>query len=150
MNAAGYRTCRSVVEWLVGLALAWAVAGIATAQGTTSATTGAAPTTVAVTANFDTLRGTWIRPDGGYRIVVRNTAENGQIEATYFNPTELPFAQAQASRQNAQLRVFFELRAGGYNGSTYDLVYDPASDRLKGVYYQAVVKQSFDVYFVRK
>ena len=48
------------------------------------------------------------------------------------------------------LRASFELRAGGYEGSTYDLVYDPASDRLQGVYYQAVIKQKFDVYFMRK
>ena len=150
MTAAGCKSCRSVFAGLVGLALAWAVTGIATAQNAVPETTGAASPAIAGKANFDTLLGTWIRPDGGYRIVVRNTAENGQIEATYFNPTELPFAKAQASRQNAQLRVFLELRAGGYNGSTYDLVYDPASDRLKGVYYQAVVKQSFDVYFVRK
>ena len=150
MTAAGCKACISVVAGLVGLALAWAVTGIATAQNAVPATTGVTSPPIAGQANFDTLHGTWIRPDGGYRIVIRNTAENGQIEAMYFNPTELPFAKAQASRQNAQLRVFFELRAGGYNGSTYDLVYDPASDRLKGVYYQAVVKQSFDVYFVRK
>jgi hypothetical protein len=146
----GCGNCRSVGVWLLGLALAWAVSGIATAQNATSATTGAASPQAAVTVGFDELKGTWIRPDGGYRIVVRSTAENGQIEATYSNPTELPFAKAQASRQNAQLRVFLELRAGGYNGSTYELVYDPVSDRLKGVYYQAVVKQKFDVNFVRK
>jgi hypothetical protein len=50
----------------------------------------------------------------------------------------------------ARLRAAFELQAGGYAGSTYDLIYDPASDRLKGIYYQAVMKQKFDVYFVRK
>ena len=47
-------------------------------------------------------------------------------------------------------RVALELRAGGYDGSTYDLTYDPSSDRLSGVYYQAVAKQKFDIYFVRK
>jgi hypothetical protein len=45
--------------------------------------------------------------------------------------------------------LFFELRAGGYNGSTYTLKYDAASDQLKGVYYQAVAKQKFEVGFVR-
>ena len=48
------------------------------------------------------------------------------------------------------MRVFLELRAGGYDGSTYELVYDPASDRLVGTYYQAVAKQKFSVYFARK
>jgi hypothetical protein len=146
----GYGTCKSVVRGLLGLALALIVAGTATAQGTSPSPTGAASPAVAGTASLDVLKGTWVRPDGGYRIVVRNTAANGQLDAMYFNPTELPFAKAQASQQDAQLRVSLELRAGGYNGSTYDLVYDPASDRLKGIYYQAVVKQKFDVFFVRK
>ena len=41
------------------------------------------------------------------------------------------------------------LAAGGYNGSTYTLTYDPASDTLKGVYFQAVAQQRFNVYFTR-
>ena len=45
--------------------------------------------------------------------------------------------------------TFFEIRAGGYNGSTYTLTYDPAADVLKGVYFQAVAQQKFDVYFTR-
>jgi hypothetical protein len=47
------------------------------------------------------------------------------------------------------LNYFFELRAAGYNGSTYTLSYDAANDRLTGVYDQVVVKQKFDVIFVR-
>ena len=83
-------------------------------------------------------------------IAIRNIDPNGQLEAMYFNPNPLPFAKAQASQQGATLRASFELRAGGYDGSTYELAYDPASDRLKGTYYQAVAKQKFDVNFVRK
>jgi hypothetical protein len=60
------------------------------------------------------------------------------------------FAPTWATMDGATLRAAFELQAGGYAGSTYDLAYDPASDRLQGIYYQAVVKQKFDVYFVRK
>jgi len=41
------------------------------------------------------------------------------------------------------------LRAGGYGGSTYTLNYDAASDTLRGVYDQVVVKQKFDVVFKR-
>ena len=48
------------------------------------------------------------------------------------------------------LKLLFELRAGGYNGSTYTLNYDPIRDQLKGVYYQAVAKQTFEVVFIRK
>ncbi len=63
------------------------------------------------------LKGAWVRPDGGYTIVIRNIGANGQLEAMYFNPNQLPFAKAQASREGALLRVYFELRAGGYAAS---------------------------------
>lgn len=33
--------------------------------------------------------------------------------------------------------------------STYTLNHDPTNDILKGVYYQAVMQQKFDVYFTR-
>jgi len=46
-------------------------------------------------------------------------------------------------------RVIIELRDVNYPGSTYNLTYDPADDRLKGIYFQAAVMQAFDVYFVR-
>ncbi len=48
------------------------------------------------------------------------------------------------------LRATFELRAGGYDGSVYELGYDRATDRLVGSFYQAVAKQRFDVVFERK
>ena len=53
------------------------------------------------------------------------------------------------SRDGKTLKVFLELRAGGYNGSTYTLTYDPEKKVLKGVYYQAVAQQKYDVYFVK-
>lgn len=98
----------------------------------------------------EVLKGAWVRPDGGYTIVIKNVGENGRLEATYFNPGQLPFARAEASHEGGRLRAFFELRAGGYDGSTYDLAYDPASDRLAGTYYQAVAKQKYDIFFVRR
>ncbi|MBP6050264.1 MAG: hypothetical protein KA739_00350 [Pseudomonadales bacterium] len=96
------------------------------------------------------LEGEWVRPDGGYRIVIRAADVDGRLDAMYFNPDPLPFSRALAVPDGAKLRVFFELRAGGYAGSTYDLRYDPASDRLYGIYYQAVAKQSFEVFFTRR
>jgi hypothetical protein len=56
---------------------------------------------------------------------------------------------AVASKDGNVLKLFFELRAGGYNGSTYRLRYDAANDRLTGIYDQVVVKQTFEVVFVR-
>ena len=141
---------KSGVSLLLGLALALASIGAATAQGTAPAAKGVGPPAVAGNINIDVLKGAWVRPDGGYTIVIKSVGQNGRLEAMYFNPNPLPFAKAQASREGATLRISFELQAGGYGGSTYELTYDPASDRLKGIYYQAVAKQNFDIYFTRK
>jgi hypothetical protein len=90
-----------------------------------------------------------VRPDGGYLIAIRGVDASGRLDAAYANPRQLPFARAEASREGNKIEAFFELRAGGYNGSTYNLVYDPEKDTLQGVYYQAVARQRFDVYFER-
>jgi len=136
------------IAGMLGLALTQALPGTASAQAT-AATTERPPATAAK-PSLDALKGVWVRPDGGYTIAIRCVAEDGRLEAMYFNPNQLPFAKAQAALDGSTLRVSFELQAGGYAGSTYDLAYDAESDRLKGIYYQAVAKQKFDVYFVRK
>jgi hypothetical protein len=128
------------------VALTLALSGVATSQMRPSGPEGAAPTKVST----EVLKGTWVRPDGGYRIVIQGVGGDGKIEAMYFNPMRLPFAKAQVSQDGATFRVALELQAGGYGGSTYDLLYEPATDRLKGTYYQAVAKQRFDVYFERR
>ena len=98
---------------------------------------------------FGALPGRWVRPDGGYVISIRSVDASGKLDAAYANPNPLPFARAEATQDGKTTKLFFELRAGGYNGSTYTLTYDPAADVLKGVYYQAVAQQKFDVYFTR-
>jgi hypothetical protein len=95
------------------------------------------------------LLGNWVRPDGGYTITIRAVDTNGNIQASYANPSPLPFSKAEVSREGKAVKLFFELRAAGYNGSTYRLTYDTASDRLVGVYYQAVQRKEFDVVFQR-
>ena len=47
------------------------------------------------------------------------------------------------------MKVFVELRAPNYPGSTYTLTYDLAQDQLRGIYFQAVEQQSFNIFFVR-
>jgi hypothetical protein len=100
-------------------------------------------------SGFDTLLGRWMRPDGGYLITIQGVDPDGKLDAAYANPRPLPFAKAEAIQDGKTIKLFFELRAGGYNGSTYTLAYDPANDILQGVYYQAVAQQKFDVYFER-
>jgi uncharacterized protein (DUF2147 family) len=98
---------------------------------------------------FNALVGRWVRPDGGYVIDIKAVDAAGKLTASYANPNPLPFCTAEAARDGNALKLYFELRAGGYNGSTYRLAYDAASDQLKGVYYQAVAKQQFEVAFAR-
>jgi hypothetical protein len=95
------------------------------------------------------LLGNWVRPDGGYTITIRGVDTSGKLQASYANPTPLPFSKAEASREGKTVKLFFELRAAGYNGSTYTLTYDAASDRLVGVYFQAVQRKEFEVFFQR-
>jgi hypothetical protein len=97
----------------------------------------------------EVLQGRWVRPDGGYLILIKGVDSDGKLDATYFNPNLLPFAKATATLKENTVRVFLELRAGGYAESTYTLAYDPTSDRLAGEYFQAVAQQKFNIYFVR-
>ena len=118
----------------------------ACAQGVKPAPGDSAP----ASAGLDVLKGNWVRPDGGYTVAIENVAPDGRLDAMYFNPNPLPFARAQATQEGTTLRVFLELRAGGYGGSTYELTYDAAGDRLVGIYHQAVAKQRYEIHFVRK
>jgi hypothetical protein len=100
-------------------------------------------------SDFTILLGNWVRPDGGYTITIRGVDTSGKLQASYANPTPLPFSKAEVSRDGKTITLFFELRAAGYNGSTYRLTYDAASDRLVGVYFQAVQRKEFEVFFQR-
>jgi hypothetical protein len=98
---------------------------------------------------FQKLQGRWLRPDGGYVIEIKSAGEDGRLDAAYFNPKPIHVARAVAAREGSAVKVFIELRDVNYPGSTYRLFHDPASDQLKGVYYQALLQQSFEVFFER-
>jgi hypothetical protein len=99
--------------------------------------------------DFQKLKGRWVRPDGGYVIEITEVSAEGRMEARYFNPMPIAVSRAEAVQEDDALRVFIELQAPGYPGSTYDLKYDPVTNRLRGVYHQAAIKQDFDVVFIR-
>jgi len=84
---------------------------------------------------------------GPYVININRVDVNGKLDASYANPKPLAFHTAEVVRDGSRLKLLFELRAGGYGGSTYTLNYDAASDSLRGVYDQVVVKQKFGVVF---
>ena len=98
---------------------------------------------------FDALKGRWLRPDGGYVLEIRAVDASGKIDAGYFNPNPINIAKAEATRDGSKLNVFVELRAPNYPGSTYTLTYDQEQDQLRGIYFQAVEQQSFNIFFVR-
>ena len=98
---------------------------------------------------FDALNGRWRRPDGGYVLEIRSADSSGKLDASYLNPKPINIAKAEATREGSTLKVFVELRAPNYPGSTYTLTYDPQLNQLKGIYFQAVEQQRFNVNFVK-
>lgn len=152
----------SRVSWiLVGLAITVAIVGIYLVfmrQGPTSgdiegaAGSGSSHPTgrkASATADFQALVGKWVRPDGGYVISVRSVDPDGRVDAGYFNPRPINVSRAEASVEGKTVKLFVELQAAGYPGSTYELNYNPGSDSLVGIYFQAAMQQRFEVVFVR-
>lgn len=95
------------------------------------------------------LVGRWARPDGGYVLSIKSVEDNGTLNATYHNPHPINVSRAEYSQPGSLTKVFVELRDANYPGSTYSLVYHPQSDQLRGTYYQAALKQEFEVLFER-
>jgi hypothetical protein len=100
-------------------------------------------------ADLQRLEGRWVRPDGGYVLELSETKKDGSLKASYFNPKPIKVFSAKWSQREGKINVFVELRDVNYPGSKYDLQYDPGSDRLKGTYFQAVEKQTYNIEFVR-
>jgi hypothetical protein len=98
---------------------------------------------------FGNLIGRWRRVDGGYIIDIRRIGANGQMDATYYNPKSIHVSRAEASLKKGAQYIFIELQDVGYPGSTYTLMYRPQQDILAGFYFQATMKQTFEVIFAR-
>ncbi|RJP93773.1 MAG: hypothetical protein C4518_05740 [Desulfobacteraceae bacterium] len=90
-----------------------------------------------------------MRPDGGYVLQLSDIGTDGKLKAEYFNPRPINVARAEWMVEEGILGIFVELRDANYPGSTYKLAYDTKNDRLKGIYFQAVMQQRFDVEFER-
>jgi hypothetical protein len=108
------------------------------------------PTLAVSSPALGKLKGRWLRPDGGYVLEVKDVdGASGKLDVAYLNPRSIHVSKAEASRDGDNLKVFVELRDVRYPGSTYTLAYDPPTDQLKGIYYQAALGQQFEVYFER-
>lgn len=97
----------------------------------------------------DKILGSWIRPDGGYILDIKNF-NKGSFEASYYNPKSIFIAETEWKIQDGYVYLFIKFDDEGYPGSYYSLGYYPEKDLLAGFYYQAVAKQKFDVYFQRE
>jgi hypothetical protein len=95
------------------------------------------------------LVGKWVRPDGGYVLELKNVNKDGSLHAAYFNPRRINVSRAELHHTKGTMIILVELRDMNYPGSKYRLHYEAASDRLKGTYYQALGKQTYEVEFVR-
>jgi hypothetical protein len=95
------------------------------------------------------LVGRWVRADGGYVLELKGIGKDGNLQAAYFNPRPIHVSRAEIQRKGGKITVFVELRDVNYPGSTYTLQYDPATDRLKGIYFQAALQQQYEVEFER-
>ena len=100
-------------------------------------------------AAFQKLEGRWQRGDGGYVLDIKTAAADGTLSASYLNPRPINVARAEASIESGTLRVFIELRDVNYPGSTYRLTYDSTGDRLLGTYFQAALRETYEVEFGR-
>jgi hypothetical protein len=91
----------------------------------------------------------WVRPDGGYILELREFGSDGSLAAAYYNPKPIHVARAGWRPAEQGLDLFVELRDVNYPGSIYTLHYDPVTDRMQGIYFQAVQQQSYTVMFTR-
>ena len=95
------------------------------------------------------LEGRWVRQEGGYVLVLQDIRPDGSLKAFYLNPRQINVHVANWKFEDERLFLYVELRDVNYPGSNYTLMYRAANDVLWGSYYQAVQKQTMDVYFVR-
>ena len=144
----------------VGVAVVALALAVATWRGTPAPTavpaTGPRPSAAAPSppptasdtpAHFRPLLGEWMRPDGGYVLVVHGIRADGEAAVAYLNPRPIRVARAEASRQGDAVFLFVEFDDVNYRGSTYSLGYNARSGQLEGLYYQATLRQQFDVAF---
>ncbi len=95
------------------------------------------------------LVGRWLRTDSPYIIEIREVSPDGTLRAGYYNPQPINVSAAKVESKNGTLQVLVELHDAGYPGSNYTLNYNPQNDTLEGIYFQATLRQNFNVAFMR-
>ena len=145
-----WRILAAVGVICAAVALVWAARHPAQDPATSPAAAGAPAPPPAAPGAYGVLVGEWTRPDGGYVLSVSQVAPDGKAAVGYYNPRSIRVSRAEARREGDLVGLFVELNDVNYPGSTYTLGYDPASDQLKGIYFQAVERAQYEVVFVRR
>ncbi|MDO8540453.1 MAG: hypothetical protein Q7S40_08420 [Opitutaceae bacterium] len=133
-----------------------AAAGCNRAEKSSSAETPKAGSAVTATAPatpaelYAKLHGRWLRPDGGYVLMISAVDSEGRADAKYFNPNPINVAWARVRTDGPRVRLEVELRDTNYPGCLYKLNYLPETDRLVGTYFQAQMQETHEVAFVRE
>jgi len=96
------------------------------------------------------LVGTWVRPDGGYKLVVKSVGADGKADVQYFNPNPIHVAEANAALKDGAATLFVKFEDVNYTGSTYNLTLGADKNRLEGKCFQATQKQTYDIFFERQ
>ena len=114
-----------------------------------STQTNAAPSAATVSPELAKLAGKWQRPDGGYVLEIKSVDASGKLEVAYFNPDPINVSRAAAWREKGTSKLVVELRDVNYPGCLYNLEHNPQSDQLFGQYFQAALRETYEVVFSR-
>jgi hypothetical protein len=95
------------------------------------------------------LEGKWVRPDGGYQLVIEDIKADGSLKASYFNPSPIHVHEATWKAGKDGVHLFVEMRDVNYPGSKYSLVYIKEKNILEGEYFQAVARETYPVQFLK-
>ena len=120
-----------------------------TAPATTNATETNRPASALSKSKLGVFAGRWQRTDGDYAIDIESVGANGDIKARYFNPRPINVSRAEAFEKDGKTQMYLELRDENYPGSYYALTFNPADGTLAGIYYQALLRETYEVGFVR-
>jgi len=104
---------------------------------------------IAKLPEYSDFYGIWLRSDGTYRVEIEPGAVAGSVVARYFNPDPINVEAASFDEVGGQPRIEFILRAEGYPGSSYQLVFMPERRVLVGTYARPDSEPA-QVYFVKQ
>lgn len=100
-------------------------------------------------AERQALVGWWLRYDQKYMIVIDAVAEDGRLTARYLNPDPVGVSKAESWKMGDRVELLVELTDENYPGNFYELSFEPAQQKLVGVYHHLGAREDYEVDFSR-